>query len=289
MYNLNEVMSMSTLNIFQPIRRSAGRRDIKQAPARSAARMPAALLVAGLLTYGGLAQAAPYFDTEAVVGAVTQRLPSNWTRSTGSGLRNGLVYLDEKSVSYALSPLFPALWVEATGSSMTATGACPALLSHSFKLLQTGDAQSLCRYHGNVVLVVNTASQCGYTNQYENLEALYRKYRDRGLVVVGFPSNDFGGQEPGTNKQIAEFCRTNFGIEFPLYEKSSVARLAANQLYVELAKATGQTPQWNFHKYVIDRNGKPVASFASGVLPDSKEITTLIEKLLAQKPASAKG
>ena len=280
---------MSIQIFVQPKRRFAGRPDIQQAQSRPAALSPAAILIAAMLAYGGIAQAAPYFDAQAVVDAFAQTLPSNWTRSAGNGLRNGLVYLDEKSVSYALSPPFPALWVAATGSSMTATEACPALLSHSFKLLQTGDAQSLCRYHGNVVLVVNTASQCGYTNQYENLEALYRKYRDRGLVVVGFPSNDFGGQEPGTNKQIAEFCRTNYGIEFPLYEKSSVTRLAANPLYVELAKATGQTPQWNFHKYLIDRNGKPVASFASGVLPDSKEITTLIEKLLAQKPASAKG
>ncbi|MEP7329102.1 MAG: glutathione peroxidase [Betaproteobacteria bacterium] len=179
--------------------------------------------------------------------------------------------------------------MRAAGGPATSGTACPALLQHSFKLLQTGDPQSLCRYHGNVVLVVNTASQCGYTYQYEGLEALYRKYRSRGLVIVGFPSNDFGGQEPGTNKEIAEFCRTTFGIEFPLYEKSSVSKLAGNPLYVELAKATGQAPKWNFHKYVIDRDGKPVASFASATAPDSREVTLLIEKLLALKPVSAKG
>ena len=188
-----------------------------------------------------------------------------------------------------MSPPFPAFWTQAAGVPSTANAACPALLNHSFNLLQTGNPQSLCRYHGNVVLVVNTASHCGYTNQYEGLEALYRKYHDRGLVVVGFPSNDFGGQEPGTNKEIAEFCRTNFGIQFPLYEKSSVTKLSGNPFFVELAKATGKSPQWNFHKYLIDRYGKPVASFGSPVAPDSRAITTMIEQLLAQKPVLAKG
>jgi glutathione peroxidase len=112
---------------------------------------------------------------------------------------------------------------------------------------------------------------------------MYRKYKDRGLVVVGFPSNDFS-QEPGSSKDIAEFCRTTYGVQFPLYEKTAVAHLARNPFYGELAKATGQAPQWNFHKYVVDRTGKPVASFASAVVPDAREITSLIEKLLEQKP-----
>ncbi len=242
------------------------------------------------LSHGGIAQAYPFFDEAAVAGAVSPRLPASWTRSTGSPVRNGLVYLDETSVRHAMAPPLPAVWMQSSATGPTvSTTACPALLQHSFNLLQTGTPQSLCRYHGNVVLVVNTASQCGYTDQYGGLEALYRKYRARGLVVVGFPSNDFGGQEPGTNKQIAEFCRTNFGIEFPLYEKSAVSKLSANPFYVELAKSTGQSPKWNFHKYVIDRDGKPVASFTSGVAPDSREITQLLEKLLAQKPSMAKG
>ncbi len=250
----------------------------------------AVALTGALLSHGGIAQAYPFFDEAAVTGAMSSRLPASWTRSTGSPMRHGLVYLDEPSVRHAMAPPFPAVWMQAgvTGQTATTT-ACPALLQHSFNLLQTGTPQSLCRYHGNVVLVVNTASQCGYTDQYGGLEALYRKYRARGLVVVGFPSNDFGGQEPGTNKEIAEFCRTNFGIEFPLYEKSAVSKLSANPFYVELAKSTGQSPKWNFHKYVIDRDGKPVASFASGVTPDAREITQLLEKLLAQKPSMAKG
>ena len=113
--------------------------------------------------------------------------------------------------------------------------------------------------------------------------------RNRGLIVVGFPSNDFGSQEPGSNKEIAEFCRTTYGVQFPMFEKSSVARLDANPLYVELATKTGAAPKWNFHKYVVDRNGTPVASFASDVTPDSPKLVDLIERLLAEKYAANKG
>ncbi len=128
---------------------------------------------------------------------------------------------------------------------------CPELLRVTFNSLQTGKPQSLCQYKGKVLLVVNTASYCGYTGQYEGLEALYRKYRDRGLVVVGFPSNDYGAQEPGTNQEIAEFCRTTYGVEFPMFEKAAGVRVAANPLYAQLIKKTGQAPQWNFHKYLV--------------------------------------
>jgi len=163
------------------------------------------------------------------------------------------------------------------------TADCPALLRHTFNQLQTGEPQSLCRYQGKVVLVVNTASKCGSTPQYEGLEAVYRKYKDRGFVVIGFPSNDFGGQEPGNNKQIAEFCRTTYGVQFPLYEKTTVTELSRNPLYLDLVRATGEAPKWNFHKYLVDRSGKPVASFISDVEPDSRELVTRIEALLASK------
>jgi len=166
--------------------------------------------------------------------------------------------------------------------------ACPALLQHTFNRLQTGQPQTLCQFQGKVLLVVNTASYCGYTHQYEGLEAMYRKYKDRGLVIVGFPSNDFS-QEPGTNKEVAEFCRTTYGVDFPQFEKSSVAHLSANPLYADLAKLTGKRPQWNFYKFVVDRNGKPVATFPSATAPDNPELAALIEKLLAEKPGSAKG
>jgi glutathione peroxidase len=163
--------------------------------------------------------------------------------------------------------------------------ACPALLNRTFNRLQTGQPESLCQFEGKVLLVVNTASYCGYTHQYEGLEAMYRKYKDRGLVVVGFPSNDFGKQEPGSNQEIAEFCRLTYGVQFPMYEKSSVTDLKSNPLFADLAARTGKTPQWNFHKYVIDRSGAPVASFTSQVEPTDKALVDLVEKLLADHPS----
>jgi glutathione peroxidase len=137
--------------------------------------------------------------------------------------------------------------------------------------------QSLCEYAGKVLLVVNTASECGYTPQYEGLEALYRRYKARGLVVLGFPSNDFGGQEPGSNQDIAAFCVNQYAIDFPMFAKT---RLRENALYVELAKATGAAPRWNFHKYLVDRSGNPVESFDTRVEPDDPKLIMAIEKLL---------
>jgi glutathione peroxidase len=187
-----------------------------------------------------------------------------------------------------LATLGTSTAVPAVESSAAPDVACPALLQHTFNRLQTGKPQTLCQFQGKVLLVVNTASYCGYTHQYEGLEAMYRKYKDRGLVIVGFPSNDFS-QEPGTNKEVAEFCRTTYGVDFPQFEKSSVAHLSANPLYVDLARLTGRKPQWNFYKFVVDRMGKPVATFPSATAPDNPELTALIERLLAEKPASTKG
>ncbi len=134
---------------------------------------------------------------------------------------------------------------------MPAAAACPALLDRNMSdILEK--PRSLCEYAGKVVLVVNTASQCGYTPQYEGLEALHRKYRDRGLVVLGFPSNDFGGQEPGSNQEIAAFCVNQYAIDFQMFAKTSVRGREANPLFAELARATGSEPRWNFHKYLVD-------------------------------------
>src|SRR3954468_8959721 len=121
--------------------------------------------------------------------------------------------------------------------------ACPALLDRKVSSIDER-SQSLCEYAGKVLLVVNTASQCGYTPQYDGLEALYRKYKARGLVVLGFPMNDFGGQEPGSNKEISSFCVNQYAIDFPMFAKTG---LKSNPLYVDLARATGQAPRWNFH------------------------------------------
>jgi glutathione peroxidase len=131
-----------------------------------------------------------------------------------------------------------------------------------------------------VVLVVNTASQCGYTPQYEGLEALYRKYRARGLVVLGFPTNDFGGQEPGSNKEIAAFCVNQYAIDFPMFAKTELKK---NPLYADLASATGAAPRWNFHKYLIDRSGKQVLSFDTRIEPSDPRLIAALEKLLSSK------
>jgi len=160
-----------------------------------------------------------------------------------------------------------------------AVAACPALLDRKVDTIQE-QQQSLCDYQGKVLLVVNTASQCGYTPQYEGLEALYRKYRERGLVVLGFPSNDFGGQEPGSNKEIASFCVNQYAIDFPVFAKSS---LKTNPFFLELAKASGRTPAWNFHKYLVDRSGRQVHSFDTRVEPGDPKLVAAIERLLQAK------
>jgi glutathione peroxidase len=157
-----------------------------------------------------------------------------------------------------------------------AMAACPSLLDRSMADIHEKQ-RSLCEYAGKVVLVVNTASQCGYTPQYDGLEALYRKYRERGLVVLGFPSNDFGGQEPGSNKEIAAFCVNQYAIDFPMFAKTELKK---NPLYAELAKATGAAPRWNFHKYLVDRSGSQVLSFDTRVDPNDPKLVAAIEKLL---------
>lgn len=161
------------------------------------------------------------------------------------------------------------------------SAACPAILKQTFKRLQDEAPQDLCQYAGKVVLVVNTASYCGYTNQYEGLEAMYAKYGAKGLVVLGFPSNDFGKQEPGNSKEIADFCYNTYGVKFPMFSKSEVSGAHPNPLYTNLIKLTGQTPAWNFHKYLIDRNGKVLESFPSKVTPTDKALVTAVEKALA--------
>mgnify|MGYP003348149630 FL=1 len=159
---------------------------------------------------------------------------------------------------------------------------CPAVLNHSFNRLQDDAPQNLCQYKGKVALVVNTASYCGFTKQYEGLEKLYARLQDKGLVILGFPSNDFGKQEPGSSKEIADFCFNTYGVKFPMFAKSSVSGKDINPLYAELVKATGTTPKWNFYKYLIDRNGKVLAAYSSMTTPDDKKLLSDIDKALAQ-------
>ena len=145
-----------------------------------------------------------------------------------------------------------------------------------------GTPQKLSDYEGKVVLIVNVASQCGLTAQYKGLEKLYKAYEGKGLVVLGFPSGDFAGQEFEDEAEIAKFCKQNFGVTFPMFSRSSVKGDAANPLFKELTAKTGKAPTWNFNKYLVGRDGKVIAHFDSKVEPDSAELTKAIEAALAK-------
>ena len=157
--------------------------------------------------------------------------------------------------------------------------ACPALLKQSFKRLQDEAPQDLCQYAGNVVLVVNTASYCGYTKQYEGLEKLYAKYSPRGLVILGFPSNDFK-QEAASTKEIADLCYNTYGVKFPMFAPTPVTGTNANPLHAALAQQTGKEPKWNFTKYLIGRDGKVIEHFPSKVTPQDPQLVSKIEGAL---------
>jgi glutathione peroxidase len=180
-----------------------------------------------------------------------------------------------------LTPML-GLTINQAQASPSSAG-CPALLNQTFAQLQDDEPRSLCEFQGKVVLVVNTASFCGFTQQYEGLEALYRNYKDQGLVVLGFPSNDFGNQEPGSNQQIAEFCSNTFSIRFPMFAKTKVRGPGANPLFAELARLA-EAPGWNFHKYLIGRDGRLVSSYSSAVSPNSRRLRSDLQAALSSKP-----
>jgi glutathione peroxidase len=171
-----------------------------------------------------------------------------------------------------------------TGASTSAQAACPRVLQHTVLRLQDEKPQALCQYAGQVVVVVNTASFCGFTPQYKGLEALHAKYKDRGLVVLGFPSNDFS-QEPDSNAKIADFCENTFGVKFPMFVKTTVRGADALPLFKQLAEQTGTTPKWNFYKYIISRDGQHIKSFSSMTGPQDKAFVQEVEKQLALKGA----
>jgi glutathione peroxidase len=172
--------------------------------------------------------------------------------------------------------LFPSLEAQASN--------CPALLNHSLPRLQDEVPQNLCQYSGKVVLIVNTASKCGFTSQYEGLERLYDRYRQAGLVIIGFPSGDFGGQELSSNKEIAEFCSNTFNVRFPMIAKTSVRGANANPVFAALIRESGTSPKWNFYKYLLGRDGRLVKVYGSMTGPDDRSFVQDIERSLKQNP-----
>ncbi len=147
-----------------------------------------------------------------------------------------------------------------------------------------GEPMKLSKYEGKVALVVNLASRCGYTPQYEGLEKLYNEFKERGLVILGFPCNDFGGQEPGTPQEIREFCTSTYQVTFPLFEKVHVTPGEDQSVvYTALQAKTGNLPRWNFGKYLIDRNGTKAEFVDSKVTPESKELREALQRALAAK------
>jgi len=170
-----------------------------------------------------------------------------------------------------------------TGPALACDG---TLLNQDFRRLASDESVNLWEaYQGKVVLVVNTASKCGNTPQYEGLEGLYEEYGEDGLVVLGFPSNDFMGQEPGTEEEIQDFCRSTYGVKFPMFEKITVREENAHPFYQALAKEAGTYPQWNFHKYLIGRDGRLIAEFSPRTKPYDTTVVGALESALAE-PAS---
>ncbi len=165
--------------------------------------------------------------------------------------------------------------------AVSAAALAAGLLDVSYRPLAGKEAVNLKKaYAGQVLLIVNTASKCGYTPQYEGLESLHQRYAAQGFSVLGFPSNDFKGQEPGSEQQIQEFCTLTYGVKFPMFEKVVVTGDNATPLYKAMAQATGTAPAWNFHKYLVGRDGRVVASFPSKTAPDDPGLVAAIEREL---------
>ena len=156
-----------------------------------------------------------------------------------------------------------------------------ALLDQDFRRLASDEVVNLnAEFGGKVLLVVNTASKCGNTPQYDGLEKLYQEYGEDGLVVLGFPSNDFFGQEPGTEEEIQEFCRLTYKVKFPMFEKVTVKEDDAHPFFARLAAEAGTYPTWNFHKYLIGRDGKVIAEFSPRTKPYDEKLVAQIEAAL---------
>jgi glutathione peroxidase len=213
------------------------------------------------------------------------RLSSSPKRRPGRAfIALGAVVAAIAGAAVALQPkVDPAAVPEARPEAAAAPS--PYVLGHTLKRID-GTEESLEKYKGQVVLIVNVASKCGNTPQYAGLQKLYTEKKDAGLVVLGFPANDFMSQEPGANKDIAEFCSSKYQVTFPMFEKIGVKGEAAHLLYRQLAAQpapVGGEPDWNFTKYLVDRQGNVVARYKSKVKPDNAELVKKIDELLAVK------
>ena len=185
----------------------------------------------------------------------------------------------------AVVVLAAGVWARSTFFGSAVEFAMPMGTGSLYDLTATtldGRPADLAAYRGRVALVVNVASQCGYTPQYAGLEKLYRELAPKGVAILGFPSNDFGGQEPGTSEEIGQFCQKNYGVTFPMFAKVVTKAGPEQSPVYSFLGESGTLPQWNFSKYVVDKNGKVVAFFPSRVAPDAPELRAAIEKALAR-------
>lgn len=215
-----------------------------------------------------------FLHSSLTLAGLTLGASAAWANGPAPAAKPGAVAAASASPSGVAASALPA--------TPTAAAACPSLLKHSFNRLQDEKPQALCQYSGKVLLVVNTASYCGFTGQFEGLEALNAKYAGRGLVVLGFPSSDFK-QEDADAKKTAEVCFNTYGVKFPMFTDTRVKGDGAHPLFAELARATGSQPSWNFNKYLVGRDGKPIAHFGSMTGPDSRKMVSAIESALAAR------
>jgi len=205
-------------------------------------------------------------------------------RPRGHGVPRLATFSAGLAVALALG-MPPAVAQTPPPRAVPAPATCPALLDHTVPRLQDDKPQALCQYAGQVLLVVNTASYCGFTSQFEGLEALNAKYAARGLVVMGFPSNDFK-QEDVDAKKTADVCFNTYGVKFPMFATTAVRGKDAHPLFAQLAQATGHSPGWNFNKYLVDRRGRPLVHFGSTTGPTSATLVKAIEQALAAPAAN---
>ena len=171
------------------------------------------------------------------------------------------------------------LFILALTSFSISAFSCPDILNSSLRILDSDDEKNLCEYSGNVILVVNVASRCGYTPQYAGLQRLYTKFKDDGLTVIGIPSRDFF-QEFSAESKVAEFCSTEYGVEFPMFSTAKVTGKKAHPFYKKLIAASGKEPRWNFAKYLINRDGEVIGHYKSSVTPESERLVSAIQAAL---------